>query len=149
MTLCSWYFETFGSDHCVILPRAWLDFLRGEIRLSLGSSYDLPMIELIPESAFLDRVRVIDDSEEWATDNERRRAKRQFAEQCRWVVVDDQGRLALPNDWCDAAGLAPGNEIILAGRDRYAECWNVENFRLENQRSDEYWQPLNEELGLM
>lgn len=132
----------------VRLPCEWRGVPGDKSCLHLGSRRDLPMIEVLPEQEFRDRLKQIDDLD-WAAHDEKRAAKDLFAAKCRPATVNGQGKLLVPEDWCRTAGLAPGGRVTLAGRGRYYEVWNPGNFETAQEREAKQLQELDDLFGIL
>jgi DNA-binding transcriptional regulator/RsmH inhibitor MraZ len=66
---------------------------------------------------------------------------------CRVASVNDQGKLLVPKDLSEAAGIAAESEVVLAGRGLHFEVWSKTNhvrvLEIE-QTPDE-----NDDLGIL
>ena len=109
----------------VSIPPAWRP-AAGEVLYLLSSkTYDMPVIKVLSEKAYTQRKEIVKNSD---LSNAKKLAKLgQLSMLCREASVNDQGKLLVPKDLSEAAGLAAESEVILAGRDQHFEVWSKEN----------------------
>jgi DNA-binding transcriptional regulator/RsmH inhibitor MraZ len=125
MHLSGTYDLTLGEDRRVALPADWRALLLDGIpRLALGSRAGLPMIELLTDAGLKPKLRVVAADAGDVPDTVKLQAVKDFLAGCRVARLDHHGRLSLPRDWCDAAGLEAGDAMTLVGCGDFAECWN-------------------------
>jgi DNA-binding transcriptional regulator/RsmH inhibitor MraZ len=49
---------------------------------------------------------------------------------CREASLNDQGKLLVPKDLSEKAGIIADSDVVLAGRGIHFEIWSKENFEL-------------------
>ncbi|MBC7980480.1 MAG: hypothetical protein H7Y36_07955, partial [Armatimonadetes bacterium] len=106
----------------VSIPTAWRPAV-GEVLFLLSSkTHDMPVIKVLSEKAYNERKDTVKNSEDLTP--ARKLAKLgQLAMLCRVASVNDQGKLLVPKDLSEAAGIAAESEVVLAGRDLHFEVW--------------------------
>jgi DNA-binding transcriptional regulator/RsmH inhibitor MraZ len=66
----------------------------------------------------------------------------------REAEVNQQGKLLVPKDWSEAAGLPTDDQVVLAGRGKFFEIWNRDNFAQMEARIQAELAPLIADLGI-
>ena len=109
----------------VSIPTAWRP-AAGEVLYLLSSkTYDMPVIKVLSEKAYNHRKEIVKNSD--LTQAKKTAKLGQLAMLCRVASVNDQGKLLVPKDLSEAAGIAAESEVVLAGRDLHFEVWSKEN----------------------
>lgn len=127
------------------VPPAWRP-ANGEVLYLLSSrAYDMPMLKVLTQEGYDERVAIVKRSD--LSEAKKRQKIGSLAMLCREVTVNDQGKLLIPKDLSEAAGIKPDSEIMLAGREEHFEVWNMENYQryLELERN----QDDSDELGIL
>jgi DNA-binding transcriptional regulator/RsmH inhibitor MraZ len=105
---------------------SWRPEAGGILNLQLSSDRGLPMIKVLDEVAYgelVDRVHSSDMSQ-----REQAETLRLLAMRCREVTLNDQGKLLIPKELSEKAGIAPESTVILAGCGIHFEIWSKDNF---------------------
>lgn len=94
------------------------------MRLLFSRTHDLPVLKVLSEEAFDERVATVQQSELAPAKKQALLASLYML--CREVSLNDQGKMSLPKDLCLKANMEPDSDIVLAGRGNYFEIWNQE-----------------------
>ena len=86
----------------------------------------MPLVKVLSQEAYSERVDLIRDSD--MTPAEKGKKLGKLAMLCREVTVNDQGKLLVPKDLSEKAGIAADTEVMLAGRWIHFEIWSKTNF---------------------
>lgn len=109
----------------VSIPTAWRP-AAGEVLFLLSSTtHSMPVVKVLSERAYNERKENVNNSTR--TPAQKRAKLGQLAMLCRVASVNDQGKLLVPKDLSEAAGIAAESEVVLAGRDLHFEVWSKEN----------------------
>jgi MraZ protein len=128
----------------VSIPPQWRPEPGATLFLQLSKGHGMPVIKVLSEEAFNERVETVKAS---GLNPAQQSAKLgSLAMLCRTATINEQGKLLVPKDLIDQAGIRPGSEIRLAGRGLHFEIWNAENFErvleIETNQEDD------DELGI-
>lgn len=105
---------------------SWRPEPGGILNLQLSTDRDLPMIKVLDEEAYGELVERVKSSGK--PPREQSELLRLLAMRCREVTLNDQGKLLIPKDLSEKAGIAPEGTVILAGCGIHFEIWSKENF---------------------
>jgi DNA-binding transcriptional regulator/RsmH inhibitor MraZ len=83
------------------------------------------MIKVLNEEAYGELVERVKTSDK--TPREQAELLRQLAMRCREVSLNDQGKLLIPKDLSEKAGITPESTVILAGCGMHFEIWSKDN----------------------
>ena len=117
------YRHGLDNKHRVTIPSRWR---RGEQeQFYLMPSPDSNFLSALPPAQF---QKVNDDlmSNPQISPADRRRFARYYFSQAQDCVIDRQGRLLLPDNFCQMAGLE--NELLLVGAFDRFEVWNPQRW---------------------
>jgi len=131
----------------VSIPVDWRPAPGETLRLLHSVSYDLPVVVALTETEYLDRLMQIDEAEN-LNPLQKRQLKGRLHSKCRPATVNPQGKLLVPKDWSEAAGLPSDDAVTLVGRGTYFEIWNAGNFATVEERETDELASLNDELGV-
>lgn len=109
----------------VSIPTAWRPAAGESLYLMSSRTYDMPVIKVLSQKAFDHRKDVVKNSD--LTPGKKTAKLGQLAMLCRVASVNDQGKLLIPKDLSEAAGIAAESEVVLAGRDLHFEVWSKIN----------------------
>lgn len=84
------------------------------------------MVKVLTREAYQHRVEVITNSDKPPA--EKSRLLEKLALLCRETVINDQGKLTVPRELSEQAGISADSEVVLAGRGRHFEVWSKSNF---------------------
>ncbi len=129
----------------VSIPTAWRP-AAGEVLYLLSSkTHDMPVIKVLSQQAFDERVETVKNSD--LTPAKKTAMLGRLSMLCRVASVNDQGKLLVPKDLSEAAGIAAESEVVLAGRGLHFEVWSKSNhvrvLEIE-QKTDE-----DDDLGIL
>lgn len=105
---------------------SWRPENGGILNLQLSSDHGLPMIKVLDEVAYGELVNRVQTSDK--SPREQAELLRGLAMRCREVTLNDQGKLLIPKELSEQAGIAPEGTVILAGCGIHFEIWSKENF---------------------
>lgn len=94
----------------------------------LLSAKDLgfPLVRVLTKAAYQHKVDTINQSDKTPADKGRMLAK--LALLSRQASVNEQGKLLVPKDLSEQAGISPDSEVTLAGRGISFEIWDRATF---------------------
>ena len=104
----------------------------------------MPMVRVLSKEAYNHKVAVINDSDKTPAEKSKYLAK--LALLSREATVNEQGKLLIPKDLSERAGIDPESDVVLAGRGMNFEIWSKTNF-------EAYWaqmtaEDLEDDLGI-
>jgi DNA-binding transcriptional regulator/RsmH inhibitor MraZ len=109
----------------VSIPVDWRAEKGETLRLQLSRRHDMPVIKVLTEAAFAHRVATIENSSLTPAQKDDMLGKLHML--CKDATLNEQGKLLIPKDWSEKAGLEADKEVFLAGRGKHFEVWNAEN----------------------
>ncbi len=112
----------------VSIPIAWRPEANGALFLQFSSSHEMPVVKVLSGEAYNEKVALIKSSDK--TPAEKSFLLGKLAMLCREVTLNDQGKLLVPKDLSEKAGIAADSEVFLAGRGNYFEVWSKSNFEV-------------------
>lgn len=105
----------------------------------------MPMLKVLTQEGYDERVAIVKGST--LSEAKKRQKIGSLAMLCREVTINDQGKLLIPKDLSEQAGIKPDTDIMLAGREEHFEVWNLESYQryleIERNQDDE------DELGIL
>ncbi len=107
--------------------------------LLFAETHSLPVVRVINQEDYERRVKIVEDSD---LSPAKKTAKLgSLAMRCREVTLNEQGKLLVPKDLSEKAGIKADSSITIAGRQSYFEVWSQENFdrvlEIEQAQDDE------------
>jgi MraZ protein len=109
----------------VSIPTAWRP-VAGEVLYLLSSrTHDMPVIKVLSQKAFDERVETVKSSD--LTPAKKTAMLGRLSMLCRTASVNDQGKLLVPKDLSEGAGIIAEAEVVLAGRGLHFEVWSKAN----------------------
>jgi DNA-binding transcriptional regulator/RsmH inhibitor MraZ len=113
--------------------------------LLFSRTREMPMIKVLTQAGYDERVQIVEKSQ--LSEAKKREKLGSLAMLCREVTLNEQGKLLVPKDLSEKAGLEADSDVMLAGREKHFEIWNKENFdrflELEMNQDDD------DELGIL
>ena len=103
----------------------------GKVFLLSADSYDMPVVRVLNQEDYDRRVATVNDSGK--TPKEKTRILGILASRCREASINDQGKLLIPKDLSDEAGIQAESTVWLVGRQSYFEVWNEGNYQRVRQ----------------
>lgn len=121
-------FKPFKMDpkYRVSVPSAWRPEAGAPLFLLFSSEHDMPVVKVLSQLAYDERVARIKESNK--THAEKDQLLGRLAMLCRETTLNEQGKLLIPKDLSEMAGIAAESEVILAGRGLHFEVWSKSNF---------------------
>jgi len=110
----------------VSVPTAWRPVANAPLFLQFSNSHEMPVVKVLSEDAYNEKVALIKGSDK--TPAEKSFLLGKLAMLCREVTLNDQGKLLVPKDLSEKAGIAADSEVVLAGRGNFFEVWSKSNF---------------------
>ena len=97
--------------------------------LMYSSEHGMPFVKVLSQEAYDEKVELIKNSEN--TPAEKGRMLGKLAMFSREATLNDQGKLLVPKDLSERAGIAADSEVMLAGRGIHFEIWSSANFEVK------------------
>lgn len=110
----------------VSVPTGWRPEAGGSLFLLFSKEHDMPVVKVLSQAAFDEKVQRINASDK--TPAERDKLLGKLAMLCREVTLNDQGKLLVPKDLSEKAGIQADSDVMLAGRGMHFEIWSKANF---------------------
>lgn len=92
---------------------------------SFDKKSELPIIKVLTDEGIASRLRTVD--EHISDPGERAEMKGELKRNLRDANLNDQGRLLIPKDFANHAGIEPDAEVFLVAGDSHFEVWSKEN----------------------
>lgn len=139
-------FKPFKVDpkYRVSIPTAWRPESGASLFLMYSSEHGMPFVKVLSQEAYDEKVDLIKNSEN--TPAEKGRMLGKLAMFSREATLNDQGKLLVPKDLSERAGIAADSEVMLAGRGIHFEIWSSANF--ETKLGLEMAQEEDKDLGI-
>ena len=107
--------------------------------LLFAETHDMPVVRVINQADYDRRVSIVQESD---LSPAKKTAKLgSLAMRCREVSVNEQGKLLVPKDLSEKAGIQAEASVVIAGRQSYFEIWSESNFdrvlEIEQAQDDE------------
>lgn len=120
-------FQTYKVDgkFRVSVPPGWRPDAGAPLFLQISNSHGMPMIKVLSQDAYDDRVRLIMESDYKPVKKQTLLGK--LAMHIKETTLNEQGKLLIPKELSTYAAIEPDSEIRLAGRGMHFEIWNKEN----------------------
>lgn len=135
--------HTMDNKHRVTIPARWRQGEQDEFFLI--PSHNNQYLYALPPAEFENVNTKVQNDPNISPANKRVFA-RQYFSKAQHCVIDRQGRLLLPDDFCRLAGL--DNEIMLAGAYSRFEIWNPERWSRARVDEETAYQDVAEQIGL-
>jgi DNA-binding transcriptional regulator/RsmH inhibitor MraZ len=110
----------------VSIQPLWRPKAGAALLLLFSKEHDLPVVNVLSQEAYDEKVELIQSSA--LTPREKREKLGKLAMLSREATVNDQGKLLVPKDLSEKAGIAADAEVMLAGRGNYFQVWSMANF---------------------
>ncbi len=133
------------SKFRVSVPTPWRPEAGAALYLLFSRAHEMPLIKVLSQEAFDHRVKVVEKSD---LSPAKKAAKLgSLAMLSREANVNDQGKLLIPKELSEKAGIVADSEVMLAGRGLHFEVWNRANH--ERALEIEMNQDDDDELGIL
>jgi len=113
----------------VSVPASWRPLLGDSFQLMEAERKDQPMIIVLTEADYNERLRLIREFE-GVDEATKREAEGMFHSRCRPAAINDQGKMLVPKDLAEYAGVQAGAPVVLEGRGQHFAIWSPEKFKL-------------------
>jgi MraZ protein len=139
-------FKPFKMDpkFRVSVPTAWRPEAGASLFLLFSKEHDMPVVKVLSQEAYDEKVDRIRNCDKTPAEKDKMLGK--LAMLCREASLNEQGKLLVPKDLSEKAGIAAESDVMLAGRGIHFEIWSKANFDtvLEIETSQEE----DDELGI-
>ena len=112
----------------VSIPTAWRPEANAPLFLQFSKVHDMSVVKVLSQEAYSEKVELIKGSDKTPADKSKLLGK--LAMLCREVTLNDQGKLLVPKDLSEKAGITAESEVVLAGRGNFFEVWSKANFEV-------------------
>ena len=128
----------------VSIPPMWRPDVGVPLFMLFSKEHELPVVKVLSQAAYNEKVELVQGSAK--TPKEKGRMLGRLAMLSRGAMLNEQGKLLVPKDLSEQAGIVAEAEVMLAGRGNFFEIWSKENFArvlaLEHGQDDD------DELGI-
>jgi len=128
----------------VSIPPAWRPVAGESLLLLFSKEHDLPVVKVLSQAAYHEKVARIKGSDK--TPREKDQFLGRLAMLSREATLNDQGKLLVPKDLSEPAGIAAEADVVLAGRGNFFEIWSKANFAIVLER--ETGEQPDDDLGI-
>ncbi len=104
----------------------------------------MPLVKVLSHEAYGEKVALIQSSDKSPAEKSKLLGK--LAMLCREVSLNEQGKLLVPKDLSEKAGIEADSEVVLAGRGIHFEIWSKANF--DKALNIETREDENDDLGI-
>ena len=121
-------FKPFKMDpkFRVSIPTAWRPEAGASLFLLFSKEHGMPVVKVLSQEAYDQKVTLVENSD--LTPAEKGKKLGKLAMLCREASLNEQGKLLVPKDLSELAGIAAESDVILAGRGIHFEIWSKANF---------------------
>lgn len=128
----------------VSIQPSWRPEVGATLFLMFSKEHDMAVVKVLSQEAYNEKVELIKGSDK--TPKEKNTTLGKLAMLCREATLNDQGKLLVPKDLSEKAGITENSDVMLAGRGIHFEIWSKTNFDkvLEIETSTEE----NDDLGI-
>ncbi len=117
----------------VSIQASWRPEAGEAFYLLIAKDLGYPLVRVLTKAAYQHRVDTINQSDKIPAEKIRLLSK--LALVSRQATVNEQGKLLVPKELSELAGILPDSEVMMAGRGMMFEVWNRATF-------DEYFEKL-------
>ena len=110
----------------VSVVASWREDPKEQFFLMLSSKGGQPVIKVLTKEAYGKRVDQVLSSNK--TEVEKQQLLEMLALLCRDATLNDQGKLLIPKDLSESAGITADSDVVLAGGGLHFEVWSKANF---------------------
>jgi MraZ protein len=124
-------FKPFKMDpkYRVSIPTAWRPEAGASLFLLFSKEHDMPVVKVLSQEAYDEKVELIKGSDK--TPAEKSKMLGKLAMLCREASLNEQGKLLVPKDLSELAGISAESDVMLAGRGIHFEIWSKANFEIK------------------
>lgn len=110
----------------VSIQPSWRPETGAQLFLQFSSRRGMPVVKVLTEEAYAEKVDRIKSSDKTPVVKDELLGN--LAMLCREATLNDQGKLLVPKDLSEKAGIASDSDVMLAGRGNHFEIWSGANF---------------------
>lgn len=110
----------------VSVQASWRPEAGASLYLLFATDLGLPLVRVLSKEALQHKINTINDSGKTPAEKTKLLAK--LALLVREATLNEQGKLLVPKDLSEKAGIAPESDVMLAGRGMAFEIWSKANF---------------------
>lgn len=121
----SFPYKTDAKCRVNVVP-AWRPAPGEVLNVMPSISEGVKVLKVLTNEAFEYRVQRIKDHA--TSPKEESQMKTKLVRLLREVAVNDQGKMLIPKDLAEYAGIAPDSEVTLSAGDSHFEIWNRSSF---------------------
>ncbi|MEY3394692.1 MAG: hypothetical protein RL346_928 [Verrucomicrobiota bacterium] len=121
----SYAYKTDSKNRVNVVP-AWRPAQGEVLNLMPSISDGVHVIKVLTEEAFEYRVERI--RQHATSPKEESQLKTKLVRLLREASINEQGKLLIPKDLADYAGITPDSEVMLSAGDSHFEIWNRSKF---------------------
>jgi DNA-binding transcriptional regulator/RsmH inhibitor MraZ len=124
-------FKPFKMDpkFRVSIPSAWRPEAGASLYLMFSKEHEMPVVKVLSQAAYDERVELVKNSDK--TPAEKNKTLGKLAMLSRETTLNEQGKLLVPKDLSEMAGIAAESDVVLAGRGLHFEIWSKANFDIK------------------
>jgi MraZ protein len=124
-------FKPFKMDpkFRVSIPTAWRPEAGASLFLLFSKEHEMPVVKVLSQEAYDEKVELIQGSQK--TPAEKNQMLGKLAMLCREATLNEQGKLLVPKDLSEKAGIEADSDVVLAGRGIHFEIWSKKNFDIK------------------
>jgi DNA-binding transcriptional regulator/RsmH inhibitor MraZ len=121
-------FKPFKMDpkFRVSVPVAWRPEAGASLFLLFSKEHEMPVVKVLSQQAYDEKVELIKGSDK--TPAEKGKMLGKLAMLCREASLNEQGKLLVPKDLSEKAGIEADSDVMLAGRGIHFEIWSKAKF---------------------
>lgn len=110
----------------VSVQASWRPEAGSSLYLMFAKDLGVPLVRVLSKESFNHKVTTINESDKTAAEKTKLLAK--LALLVREANVNEQGKLLVPKDLSEQAGISPESDVVLAGRGMNFEIFSKANF---------------------
>jgi DNA-binding transcriptional regulator/RsmH inhibitor MraZ len=110
----------------VSIQPSWRPEAGATLFLMFSKEHDMAVVKVLSQEAYNEKVELIKSSDK--TPKEKNTTLGKLAMLCREATLNDQGKLLVPKDLSEKAGITENSDVMLAGRGIHFEIWSKTNF---------------------
>lgn len=110
----------------VTVTAAWRPAAGEPLNVMKSLCDKVPILKVMTNAQFEERLRTIERNT--TSPAEIARKKTRLVRLIREVSVNDQGKMLIPKELADHAGIAPDSEVTLSAGDSHFEIWRREDY---------------------
>lgn len=124
-------FKPFKMDpkFRVSIPSAWRPEAGASLFLLFSKEDGMPVVKVLSQAAYDEKVARIKGCDK--TPGEKDKLLGKLAMLSREVTLNEQGKLLVPKDLSEMAGITAESDVVLAGRGLHFEVWSKANFDIK------------------